>query len=808
MQVPAVFRSSSDGGTDIEGLLDLTTDSGRIHLRFTSSTSADAPRSVVLDLDTSSLFGAHPIPSRIYSEMTGRGWKPRVRSITSILSGHTGGGGGGMGVNNTHTGTQSVQSTPFASPRASSAAPAPLISVMGSGEKQQQQHQQQQQQQVSGGNLSAYTTPRTSNVNSVSVAAASSHLNVNTSIRGRTSAPSPPASSSSAKVSQTGTSNALSSAVKPLTTLPPSAHDTVVPNALHPVPHWIRAWIGENLPLRTRVEGTHVPWKVMRLVRKYRQGMASRYPDQLDQAVGMGGLGGVMVVDDITGRRTSSAAPGMTSPSGNLASPHSSSSTTYPNPSGDGEQGGVGQPETWDLVVFGLRWKNYPARPVVGRANVVFWRFGILASVAVVDALVHQLHLALNIIPASMPGQDETQQLTQQPRRLKHVLVLVNPFGGTKQAPEIWRSIVEPMLDVAGVHYTHMNTERAGHAMDIGQSFELDYDAVATISGDGLFHELINGVMSRPDWQDAVRRVPLCIIPGGSGNALAKSVDTPFPEYAALSLIQTQSIPFDLFAFKHLAEPEKPVRYGFLEVMWALIADVDIESDRIRWAGNLRFTLWAVLRLVMLRVYLGTLYYLPGDASGAGESSDTEKSQAKGSENVRPTKWAHDFTMDNFRERVSGKEWKSLTAPFSYFMAMNAPWCATDTLIAPYCHLDNGLLDLVWMQNVTRFNLLKFLLDTESGKYVREKFTHTEKCQAFVLVPGGLWDGKSLTSELRLEDTLKSLETRQSEEAGILDVDGEKVTYGAVMVECVGRAARLVVPGTHDQRVWSAHLDG
>lgn len=36
--------------------------------------------------------------------------------------------------------------------------------------------------------------------------------------------------------------------------------------------------------------------------------------------------------------------------------------------------------------------------------------------------------------------------------------------------------------------------------------------------------QVLNGLMERPDWEEALQ-TPLCILPGGSGNALAASIN-------------------------------------------------------------------------------------------------------------------------------------------------------------------------------------------------------------------------------------------------------------------------------------------
>lgn len=43
------------------------------------------------------------------------------------------------------------------------------------------------------------------------------------------------------------------------------------------------------------------------------------------------------------------------------------------------------------------------------------------------------------------------------------------------------------------------------------------------VSGDGLPHEAINGIYTRKDWKEVID-IPIGVLPGGSGNAFAKTV--------------------------------------------------------------------------------------------------------------------------------------------------------------------------------------------------------------------------------------------------------------------------------------------
>ncbi|RWS18744.1 hypothetical protein B4U80_07249, partial [Leptotrombidium deliense] len=49
------------------------------------------------------------------------------------------------------------------------------------------------------------------------------------------------------------------------------------------------------------------------------------------------------------------------------------------------------------------------------------------------------------------------------------------------------------------------------------------WDGIVVVSGDGLLFEVFNGLMQRHDWEQAIK-IPVGIIPGGSGNGIAHSI--------------------------------------------------------------------------------------------------------------------------------------------------------------------------------------------------------------------------------------------------------------------------------------------
>ncbi|XP_075418370.1 sphingosine kinase 1 isoform X3 [Tenrec ecaudatus] len=169
-----------------------------------------------------------------------------------------------------------------------------------------------------------------------------------------------------------------------------------------------------------------------------------------------------------------------------------------------------------------------------------------------------------------------------------------------------------------------MDPERRNHARELVRQEELDHwDLLVIMSGDGVVHEVVNGLMERPDWQTAIQK-PLCSLPGGSANALAASVNhySGYEQGTNEELLTncTQLLcrrlltPMNLLSL-HTASGLR--LFSVLSLAWGFIADVDLESEKYRALGEVRFTLGTFLRLASLRTYHGRLAYLPAGAAAA-----------------------------------------------------------------------------------------------------------------------------------------------------------------------------------------------
>nr|XP_061779075.1 sphingosine kinase 1-like [Nerophis lumbriciformis] len=375
-----------------------------------------------------------------------------------------------------------------------------------------------------------------------------------------------------------------------------------------------------------------------------------------------------------------------------------------------------------------------------------------------------------------------------------HMMLLVNPQSGKGQALTLYKNHIKRMLNEAGVSHTLVITERQNHARQLVRETDLtQWGALVIMSGDGLLFEVINGLLERSDWEEAIR-TPLGILPGGSGNALAASIH----HYSGASLVSTEDLllscgfllckgvvsRMDLVSV-HLFSGAR--LFSFLSLAWGFVADVDIESEKYRHMGAARFMVGTLVRLASLRVYKGKLAYLPAtaavcrqQATGVLHHSDADFSTRNSFHNS-----CHSNNSLQAKKSVSTGLCDSLLPPldepppahwvvvpqedFVLVLAMYQSHLAEDLLAAPDASLGDGVIHLFYVKaGISRAALLKLFLAMEKGAHVASSCAHLVHAK------------------------VRALRLEPSSPQGIITVDGEVVEYGAVQAEVHRGLARII----------------
>lgn len=91
------------------------------------------------------------------------------------------------------------------------------------------------------------------------------------------------------------------------------------------------------------------------------------------------------------------------------------------------------------------------------------------------------------------------------------ILFIVNPTARRGQAAQVIPAIRQILSE--SVDHDVVLTERAGHALELARDAR-GFDTVVAVGGDGTVHEVVNGLMARPDDD----RPAFSLLPAGSGN--------------------------------------------------------------------------------------------------------------------------------------------------------------------------------------------------------------------------------------------------------------------------------------------------
>eukprot|EP00615_Pteridomonas_danica_P007275 CAMPEP_0114332756 /NCGR_PEP_ID=MMETSP0101-20121206/3300_1 /TAXON_ID=38822 ORGANISM="Pteridomonas danica, Strain PT" /NCGR_SAMPLE_ID=MMETSP0101 /ASSEMBLY_ACC=CAM_ASM_000211 /LENGTH=210 /DNA_ID=CAMNT_0001463547 /DNA_START=644 /DNA_END=1276 /DNA_ORIENTATION=- len=190
---------------------------------------------------------------------------------------------------------------------------------------------------------------------------------------------------------------------------------------------------------------------------------------------------------------------------------------------------------------------------------------------------------------------------------------------------------------------------------------------------------------------------------------------------------------------------------SFLSFGWALLSDVDIESENLRWMGSARFTVGALTRMIFLRSYRGRFSYCP-----VPQQTDRV---------IRNT-----VALPPFDQPVPD-DWITIEDDFAMIWANQASHASHDMYTNPGAGLVNGSFTVFILRSngLSRLNLLQMFIQMETGDHLNNEGLEIIRATAYRLEP--------LT------------------ELGQYSLDGEVIPYGPVQANIeTGMARVLALP--------------
>ena len=250
----------------------------------------------------------------------------------------------------------------------------------------------------------------------------------------------------------------------------------------------------------------------------------------------------------------------------------------------------------WVIGIIFIPAALYTYAPLVSACALVF-------GVALLLYTVRPI-LSVLVAPPSMPPFIPPLRLSSCGRvRVRRLFVIINPACGGGRGRIVFDAECAPALSAAGIVVIIHVTRGVGDARRIMTSAAetiLSCDAVAVAGGDGSVHEVVNGMIDARERYG--RRVPLAIIPTGTGNGLALTLGARTAATAVERLISGCISAVDV---NEMSSSGGQRLVSVNTILFGLLADVAVQANAVRWMGAARYdvmAVWALLRGARVRL--------------------------------------------------------------------------------------------------------------------------------------------------------------------------------------------------------------
>ncbi len=267
----------------------------------------------------------------------------------------------------------------------------------------------------------------------------------------------------------------------------------------------------------------------------------------------------------------------------------------------------------------------------------------------------------------------------------KRTLIILNPHAGGGRAGRLW-SEIEPLLWqelgellIAVTEYPEDVAEHLDKAQEVGIT------RVVAIGGDGTNHAIINAIQTLASQNPTAPPMTFAQLPIGTGQDFARTVNIPTnPRDAVQWIAHAHPMPIDLGVLEHNGET-----CHFINIASAGIGgEVDRRVNAVRRRRPWTFKLATIKSL---------LTYRPR----------------------------------HMRVQLDGETWYDDKA----WIAVVANGCVFGhgMVIAPHAKIDDGLFDVVLVENASRLQAILALNTVYSGKHLLREDVHYQRASEVII---------------------------------------------------------------------------
>jgi len=256
-------------------------------------------------------------------------------------------------------------------------------------------------------------------------------------------------------------------------------------------------------------------------------------------------------------------------------------------------------------------------------------------------------------------------------------LFVINPVSGSGKGLAVFEKMA-PFFAKSNI--TKVVSERAGHIYEVANYTDFsDLKSIIIIGGDGTLHEFINGMMDRTDGL----KLPLGLIPAGTGNSLMHDLEVLDPEKAVENVLAGKTFKMDLAKVSY---EDKHV-YAFNVVGWGIPSVINQKAEKLKFFGGQRYNVASLMEI------------------------------------IRNPTWPLKLRVGN--ELIEGD--------YSFFMACNTIHTGKGMKIAPDASLSDGLFDLILLKKASRLKLIKLFSQIFKGDHINHPIVVHEQASHFAI---------------------------------------------------------------------------
>jgi YegS/Rv2252/BmrU family lipid kinase len=264
---------------------------------------------------------------------------------------------------------------------------------------------------------------------------------------------------------------------------------------------------------------------------------------------------------------------------------------------------------------------------------------------------------------------------------MKKVYLIYNPLSGNKRSISILERII-PIFEQGKLETEIIETKYAGHARELANTLPFEgYDGLCVVGGDGTMHEIVNGMLKRQDHA----KIPIGLIPGGTGNSFMHDVDALDPEVAALRILTGRLRNVDIAKVDANGE----IIYGFNIVGWGLPTDIIQTAAKIKWLGSQCYNVASIFEVIRNKPRLAKV------------------------------------KID--KQNIAGD--------YGFILGCNTIHTGTAMKMAPLAQINDGLIDLIVVRKAGRLKLLYLFTKLFKGRHIGDPAVVYHQCKQFSIEP-------------------------------------------------------------------------